>query len=930
MKGARTLALLVALGVGAAFFGCASETNSGLGGGPGTPAVCGNGVCEPGESTVTCIADCVGCVGGCGVCGNGFVEAGEDCDSQNLSLTSCAAAGFDSGGVSCKADCTVDTSACCSSECAVDGETRCNGSIVESCNLTSSGCRVWVAVNNCADDGKSCIAFGSAASCGGCAPQCPEEGASHCNGATIEVCEKDSSGCNVWAAGTDCAATGQSCDATSGTAACTGSCVSQCPIAGEKQCSGASLQACTDNGNGCLLWQTEADCSIGGGNCNATTKACVSGCTNPCANDGQQTCFGSVLNTCTQQSGCLQWVPTQDCTAQGSGFLCKLTGSQTAACGPACSDPCVTVGETKCKFNTIQTCVDAGPTCKEWQTTTSCPSGQTCSSTGGPQCVVAPMSGEDCGTAWVLQGGANTVNWVATQAAHMTSSPSCSSSTLVGPDVVMRYNPTFSGSIDVSIEKPVSNRWTMVASNQTCGVLTSPQACVSEFTLPYIATTVPVTSGSPVYFYLRDTNSGALPLSSPLMVTLTELNCGSFAATPTIVSPTNGATTTSLSPVIEVDFNASITPNQGTITLTGPGVNLSYNLATNPGNIVWQNQNKKLLINAPALPPGANVTVSWTGLQDSVCNKAVPAPTWQFTVVTPPCTPGSGNMVGSNVTRFATDTTTITEYYVEADNDPNGWVYVGGTSVLYRTKKNGGAWENIHTPAGLTSIHMGYGMVVDGNNLFTLDEKISGTTARIWRFSQAGGPPYALSDYATFQGSPSDDFRSARAYKGQIYMLTHEGTLTDGTEIWRTPSNTATLPGVGQFERGFSELYCGGLGVDDTYFYAACSTNNRVVRVHRQTGAVTLITNAFALASLSYVNALHAQDVNNDGTADYLYFTGNKGEVYFVCNPASATPYADKLVTFNSGTLTFGLGFDSVARKLYAYDDATKELVVIQ
>ena len=65
-------------------------------------------------------------------------------------------------------------------------------------------------------------------------------------------------------------------------------------------------------------------------------------------------------------------------------------------------------------------------------------------------------------------------------------------------------------------------------------------------------------------------------------------------------------------------------------------------------------------------------------------------------------------------------------------------------------------------------------------------------------------------------------------------------------------------------------------------------------------------------------------------TADYLYFKGSRSEVYFVCNPGSATPYVDMLVNYGTSTSSYGLGFDPVGKVLYAWDYTLKQIIVIQ
>ena len=46
------------------------------------------------------------------VCGNGVKESGEQCDGSDLNSATCVSRGYDRGTLSCKADCTFDTSSC--------------------------------------------------------------------------------------------------------------------------------------------------------------------------------------------------------------------------------------------------------------------------------------------------------------------------------------------------------------------------------------------------------------------------------------------------------------------------------------------------------------------------------------------------------------------------------------------------------------------------------------------------------------------------------------------------------------------------------------------------------------------------------------------------------------------------------------------------
>ncbi|MCB9358623.1 carboxypeptidase regulatory-like domain-containing protein [Candidatus Woesearchaeota archaeon] len=100
-------------------------------------SICGNGVVEPGEQcegevdpqmgcttigfsggTLTCGNDCQydtsSCQGSQGVCGDGLLNVGEQCDSTNFGMTSCAYMNpnFASGSLGCDDNCMLTTDAC--------------------------------------------------------------------------------------------------------------------------------------------------------------------------------------------------------------------------------------------------------------------------------------------------------------------------------------------------------------------------------------------------------------------------------------------------------------------------------------------------------------------------------------------------------------------------------------------------------------------------------------------------------------------------------------------------------------------------------------------------------------------------------------------------------------------------------------------------
>lgn len=868
-----------------------------------------------------------------GSCGDGKVSGTEVCDGTNLGGRTCVTEGFTGGELQCSPSCGVVTTGCCNHQCVNLGDTSCEGNVLRKCMQVSGGCRSWVESEDCAKTGKTCEAASGTGSCKStsCQDACTTVGDTQCNGTAIEVCAAGTDGCKVWTKTSDCADKSQSCDDASGTATCSGTCVDPCKAA-ELQCSGNVLQECAAVAGGCLGWVTKTDCAASGGVCSSAsgTAACTSSCPAKCAKDGLQSCMNNAVQTCSKgTNGCLDWVKTQDC----GSLLCKLGGAGTAKCEGVCLNPCPTLNAKQCNANVVEECQATTGGCQEWKITTTCPLGQACDSTGGTfSCKAATPTGEDCGHVIVVQKGANTINWTASKNDYLTTTPACSWADVDGPDVVLVYQPTFTGTVDFTFEKPIDTRWVAVVSSGVCGNLSSQLSCVSEYSDPSMGDSFPVTAGTTYFLYVADTNSGSAPLSNPLKLQISEINCSTFSAGTVSTSPANGSTTSTLKPKLQVTFETAVNTTAGTVTLTGnKGTSLSYPIAT-ASEISFSTDDKTLYIE-PATPfaAGEVISVSWTGINDAKCQKPLKAAAWSFTVITPPCAPGQNGMVGKTVSKLATGAASSfpSVYYVVSDQSPTGYVWFGGSTELWRMPKSGGNAVEVTTTAGLSSQHLGYDLVLNGSDVFTVESKSTGTTGYVWRISKDSGASFGLSDFATFPSTPLDTFDSANIYKGRIYMVTNESSSsTDATQIWSVDA-AATPPATAKLEASIpSEAYCMGIAVDDKFYYLTCGDNDRVLRVDRTTSAVTLITDSLPLSTTQ--NYLHAKDSTGDGTADFLYFKAGDDIVYFTCNPAGATPYSDVLATYGTGYGSYGLGLDAAANKLYAWDDSAYDVVVIQ
>lgn len=93
----------------------------------------GNGPDEPGSDADAGVAPVEN------PCGNGVIDPGEDCDGALDAAETCRLHGFDSGSLSCGADCRFDTSACSGTENCFDGRDNDGDGLVDCADAAECG-----------------------------------------------------------------------------------------------------------------------------------------------------------------------------------------------------------------------------------------------------------------------------------------------------------------------------------------------------------------------------------------------------------------------------------------------------------------------------------------------------------------------------------------------------------------------------------------------------------------------------------------------------------------------------------------------------------------------------------------------------------------------------------------------------------------------
>ncbi|MEM9073234.1 MAG: hypothetical protein AAGE52_32315, partial [Myxococcota bacterium] len=285
-----------------------------------------------------------------------------------------------------------------------------------------------------------------------------------------------------------------------------------------------------------------------------------------------------------------------------------------------------------------------------------------------------------------------------------------------------------------------------------------------------------------------------------------------------------------------------------------------------------------------------------------------------------------GLLSGDTTVVSATGLPTVPRY-VAVDDDPDGFVYVGGTSQLYRIPKTGGAFEDVALAAGLSTDELGYDMIVDGDDIYTVD-----TENAVYRISRDAGATWLLESYAPFALPDGDEFRRAHLRDGTIFLVTYETSSSVPTQIWSVGAGLGA-PQIAAVETnvdGFTT--CKGLAADNSFYYLACGppTSDALVRVDRETGDLDIIENTINYASISI--AVEIADPDNDGEADALYVQTGGNEAYLICSPQDpGIQFAQVFARWGSGTIGLrGMATDPVTGHLWTINTSTRDLVRIE
>jgi cysteine-rich repeat protein len=318
---------------------------------------CGDGACNGGETSVTCVGDCGS------ACPDGVANGLEACDGADLRAATCVTEGFEGGALACRGDCAgFVTSGCFAcGDGAKNGAEACDGLDLGGANCQTRGfdggtlgCGA-----GCSFDSGGCFGCGDGAKNGAEACDGVDVGGATCasagfDGGTLACtagCGLDTSGCD------DCG------DARCGASETSASCPADCPLAcgngqldADEVCDGVALggKDCASEGfdSGTLACASDcadvdtAGCATCGDGTRAAAEACDDG--NEVADDGCDACTIEQGWSCAGGVGAAsQCTPDEAC---GDGALGASEGCDDGDLDPGdgCDAGCVVEAGWRC------------------------------------------------------------------------------------------------------------------------------------------------------------------------------------------------------------------------------------------------------------------------------------------------------------------------------------------------------------------------------------------------------------------------------------------------------------------------------------------------------------------------------------------------------------------------------------------------------
>jgi cysteine-rich repeat protein len=135
----------------------------------------------------------------------------------------------------------------------------------------------------------------------------------------------------------------------------------------------------------------------------------------------------------------------------------------------------------------------------------------------------ANSGGDTCANAIALSLGTNQVTFSASAKNYLVYRPTCVQGEPSGPDVVLSYTATFTGTLEVTLAKADSRPWVGLVNQGVCGDTSAAIGCMARLPTTSMVERVPVVNGRTYYFYVSKTGTDVTPLSNPFSVTLTRL-----------------------------------------------------------------------------------------------------------------------------------------------------------------------------------------------------------------------------------------------------------------------------------------------------------------------------------------------------------------------------------------------------------------------
>lgn len=248
-----------------------------------------------------------------------------------------------------------------------------------------------------------------------------------------------------------------------------------------------------------------------------------------------------------------------------------------------------------------------------------------------------------------------------------------------------------------------------------------------------------------------------------------------------------------------------------------------------------------------------------------------------------------------------------------------GRLFMGGTARVFEIPLATGATAiERGTADGLTTTHLGYGLVHSGSALFSVDSTTATNVSRVFRILD--GATWGPTAWDLTPGYPSGQGTYAVASDGSaVLYATRDTGAPYSTSFYSLPLGAAAAPML--LGTSASVGYVVGLAADESYLYVAGigPSGEGVYRLSKASPDVP----PMLLASLDTSTLHTAVHVDRLDAATYLYARDAAGDVHAVVAPSGPSPRHAGVISTLGTNSDYAMVYDRALGAIFLFETET-------